>query len=137
MKQVVWMTVAGLLLVSCGSAFPDRVSFDGLDATLWRGGEHCGWDDTWYVLISDDEFDADVEEGYDPVYVRDPDEIDWYEYAADSQLDATLPASAENLAVSQEGYEIWADDGDDTLIYIVWDDGVEAWALSPRFAGCE
>lgn len=137
MKLVAWITVAGLLFISCGSAFPDRVSFDGLEATKYRGSEHCGWDDTWYLWIFEADFDADVEEGYDPVYVRDPEVIPTYGYAGDSQLNATLPASAENIAFSEEGYEIWADDSNRSLIYIVRDDEVEAWALSPNFGGCD
>lgn len=125
-----------LVVTSCsGGGLPEHVSFTGVDANLWRGPEHCDWDGTWFIQINSEQFPVETEGDW-PAYVRDPSEIGLFHYAAESNLDAEVPESAARIGVSDDGYELWFDPDDETHIYLVHEEQVEAWALATDYFGC-
>ena len=136
MRAVFLALVAAVSFSSCSSTLPQRLTFEGVEATMWQGSDHCGWDDTWYVELTDDRFDIEVENGR-PVYVRNPEGMagSGFKYAADPDLEAEVPSSA-MLIGEGGGFELWFDQADHALIYLVDDTSVEAWALSVNFTGC-
>lgn len=127
---------AALLATSCGTGgLPSHVAFTGVEADLWRGPAHCEWDGTWFIEVNDESFPVETD-GDRPVWVRDPAEMDSFSYAAESDLQAEVPGSADLVAQSDEGYELWFDPNDETLLYLVKGDRVESWALATDYFGC-
>ncbi len=129
---LVWMVAA---CSGIGSSLPDHVSFSEIDADLFRGPDHCDWDGTWFIEVPDESFGVETD-GVWPVYVRDPDEMSVFTYSAESDLEVELPSGAERVGESSDGYELWFDPANQTLIYLVTETSIEAWALASDFWGC-
>jgi hypothetical protein len=71
------------------------------------------------------------------LYVRDPNgELAGGPPISAPDLDAALPATAVNTGWSQDGRTLWIDEADGEWVYLVSDDGVEAWPRDRRGHGC-
>ena len=75
-------------------------------------------------------FGASKQDTPERSYTRDPDDL----YGSPNlrkrlELDATLPADAIDTGYRRDGAALWVDPSDDTLIYVVTDDAIEAWPL--------
>jgi hypothetical protein len=127
---------------------PLWMEFSDVDATLVRGPEHCGWHETSIIFMAyadlASHIDEDQKDLYDEAqawggklaFVRDPAAIPEYRYAAESDLQASLPISAVKLTAGDDGYELWYAASDPTHIYLVFPVGVEAWALATEWFLC-
>ena len=75
-------------------------------------------------------FGASKQDTPERSYTRDPEDL----YGSPNlrkrlELDATLPADAIDTGYRRDGAALWLDPSDDTLIYVVTDDAIEAWPL--------
>lgn len=131
-----------------GLPYPDHVAFDEVEAGLFRGAEHCGWEGTWYVQVDSQAIDDHVsgdhndllskaKNGIYVAYVRDPEETPEFPFEASPIHDTTLPSNGKLIGSSQQGYELWVDPNDPHHLYVASGETVEAWALSTEPFGCE
>jgi hypothetical protein len=90
---------------------------------------HC-WPALQLVTIGTP-FGASTKRSAPRSYVRDPEGL-LYEPTLMQRLDrdADPPATASAIGYRQRGRELWLDAADDSLVYVVDGDGVEAW---PRY----
>ena len=136
-----------IALAACTEArLPNLVDFDGMDASLWRGPDHCDWDDTWMVHIRSDDLRGpatfrhgeELEEPFpgDHLFVRDPSAVPEYAYAAVADLTRPLPDDARLIASSPEGYELWFADSDIAFVFVRFGDSTEAWVRAVEWNLC-
>lgn len=116
--------------------------FDGLKADLYRGPDHCGWDDTWFLWIdsvairkafsggSSDLFDSAADGRY-VAYVRDPEKVPDYSFEASSSLESSLPTNGTKIAISDDGYQLWVEPTDPQRIYVAFREGVSSCDRRP------
>jgi hypothetical protein len=139
--------VSILLAVSCGRAsYPDSVDFEGVDAALFRGPDHCDWDGTWMVRIRADDLlgpttwvngeERSAPFPGDHMFVRDPDAVTQYSYEVESELARSLPSDARLLGSSPVGYELWFADSDSSFVYVVSSERTEAWVRAVEWGLC-
>lgn len=146
-KIIRWAAMGGALAVlvaacSGGGDLPGHLDFGDFDAELHRGSDHCGWDGTWIIEARDSRLGVETD-GLFPAFVRDPSAISRFTYAGESDLDASLPSGATKRTeassrsmLTSTTYELWFDSADQTRIYVVTDDRVEAWALATSYYPC-
>ena len=129
-----------------GATLPDRIVFDGMEAGLWRGPDHCDWDDTWMIHIRSDDLKGPTTRTRgqelpapfpgDHLFVRDPSVTPRYVYEAEADLDRPLPNDARLLAASSDGYELWFADSDVHYIFLTSEDRTEAWVRAIEWNLC-
>lgn len=126
------------LFVSCGGAsYPDRISFEGIDAVLGRGSDHCGWDDTWMIFIISEELAGPTSNPGQHMFVRNPGAVPEYLYEVDADLNRSQPSDAALLGTARGGYELWFAVSDPDYVYVVSGDRTEAWARAVEWGLCE
>lgn len=144
-------------LISCGAPATDVSTEPGWrqfgEYRLWKtaddclvridvisdrqGPEHCGFEDARVIITAIPFGGRMVDDRNAAVYVRDPTNV--FEDAGTAQaleLDVTLPASAVDTGLRQDGDALWLDPADRSAIYLVTDAVVERWPLDPQPAGC-
>jgi len=140
------MLAVTFVVASCGGgSYPDLVEFTGVDASLFRGPDHCDWDGTWMVHVRSDEMrgpttQVNGEERSAPfpgehMFVRNPDAIQ-FGYEVESDLQRSLPDDAIQIGISSEGYAIWFADSDPDFIYVESSDRTEAWVRAVEWGLC-
>jgi hypothetical protein len=92
--------------------------------TSFRGPEHCGWESVTYLSFAERHYLADPEDALRGTGMEVP-------YLADAEL----PADAVDTGYHLEGRHLWLS-LDESVAYIVDEDGVEAWPSPTRFVGC-
>jgi hypothetical protein len=134
--------VVALFFVGCGGpgALPDRFDFAGVEAEMFRGPQHCGWNGTHFVLIDEDLPGADVTNVDMPgshMFVRDPDQVREYSFGVEEDLDRALPEDAEELGDSGDAsIGLWYSESDPHYVFLIGDDISEAWARATNWGLC-
>lgn len=116
---------------------PDRLDFDGIEASLYRGPEHCGWHPTFMMFVRSDTLNGPFTPTSSVhVFIRDPSVIPENTYAADIDLHRQPPADAGLVGTPTEGYELWYSHSDPYYIYLRSGNQTEAWVRAVRYALC-
>lgn len=122
----------------------DRM-FDRDDCPLRRdiatmttlGPDHHCWPDLTYLVIGTP-VGTSYTDGGARTYNRDPEGVLSSSQAPDPNLDldAELPATAVDTGYHQGDRTLWIDEADDSRVYLVSEDHVEAWPLDLEQHGC-
>ena len=100
------------------------MEFADVEATLIRGPEHCGWQDTWSIHLRYLDLVDHVEANHEDLY-------------DEAQLWGGILAAVKLAdGADGEGYELWYSPSDPTHIYLVNRGAVEAWALATDWFPC-
>lgn len=134
------LLIGALLFSACGSGLPEETEFVGIDAEMFRGPEHCGWEGTHFVLINE-RLQPDRENYAEPVpqiFVRNTDQVPEYIFEETGDLSRPMPDDAERIGESEDGsIELWFSDSDPIYLYVVGEGFTEAWLYAAEWMLCE
>jgi hypothetical protein len=107
---------------------------------VWRGAEHCGWEDVLFLQLS---WPLGVELP-DPIddqsyqFVRwSGDDFDPSNFATTFDADATLPAAAHDTGYQRKGWHLWvADKRIKQAVWLLRGHVVERWPASAYPIAC-
>jgi hypothetical protein len=92
--------------------------------TSYRGAEHCDWESVTFLSFQDRQ------------YVRDPAGRLTDGVVAPFELDADLPADAEDTGLRSGVAELWTSPSDDRRVFVVTPDRTEVWPATARLVAC-
>ena len=94
-----------------------------------HGPEHCGWQDAEFIVIAKtlgtavESFSRDTSNRY----IWNPDRVIDALPPGDTITRADLPASAIDTGYSQGDKQLWLEEADESVLYVVEDDIAEIW----------
>jgi hypothetical protein len=109
-----------------------------LDVLMTRQGEDsCGGEEVADILMGQP-LGTSTSESKSQTFIRDPQQILTNRETSQAfDADAQLPAAAEDTGFHQDGLELWMRPRDHSFVYLVNEDGVEAWPQATgQIAGC-
>jgi len=144
-RKAVLTLVLGPLLAACALLYPQLAAWTDAsgqtvpDETVYwyHGPDHCEWQSVVFLHVGWPLGSHWASSPPHRTYARDPDGIFAQDlFMGTLDLDAELPASAEDTGYRSGDTELWLDPADEGVAYLRDGDSVERWPRFIEFFGC-